>query len=498
MGRITPPRYRGTERGGGSHRQRIFPDVVVAFVRLPATTTSGELAASRSARVHAPAAAAEYDGHPTSPAPRGDGQTGEVIDTLVLFGASGDLAGRLLLPALAALRASCGPAADVRLVGSGPEDWTAEEFARHVRARLAEHAGSVDPAARDALIAGSSYRRADVTDPAEVAAVLRDATAPVAVYLALPTHLLLGAVRALATVALPRGSRIAVEKPFGQDAEGAAALNAALAEIDGASAYRVDHALAMTAVEHLTSARLPGGEALPWNSRRIAQVDLLWEETLALEGRAGFYDRAGALRDVVQNHLVQLLVTVAQPASDEAVAGRVAVLRSVRPLRPDEVRARTRRARYTAGQLADGGRTVPDYVDEDGVDPARDTETFAEVILQLDDERWAGTRFVLRAGKALDARRRGVRVHLRDGGDLWLDVDEPSEEQPDGAEPAAYQRIVADLLGGGMAFAVSAVETELAWAIFTPVLQGWADGLVELEGYPAGSPGPDQRRRSAT
>lgn len=446
--------------------------------------------------------------------------TGVVIDTLVVFGASGDLTGRFLLPAVAALR-SAGPlGADLRFIGAAHQAWSADDFAGHARRRLSEHAPFVAAADRDALVANLRYRQADVTDPADVAAVLdlaltESEQGPVAVYLSLPTQLMLDAVRAVRAQGLPAGSRVAVEKPFGCDTESAVDLNVALAGIDGSagqpSIYRVDHALAMTAVQHLHSVCFPGTrQEIEWSSRQIAQIDLLWEETLALERRASFYDRAGALRDVMQNHLMQVLSTIAQPRqrvdaginATESAERRAAVLRTVRPLSAADVRTGTRRARYTSGWLVDSGgaegRLVPDYTAEDGVDPTRKTETFAEVVLELDTPQWIGTRFVLRAGKALNVRRRGVLLHLRPRTDtspaadssVWLDVDDSDDAQPGGAEPAAYQRIVADLLSGASSFAVSAAGAELAWKVFTPVLRGWADDLVPLTTYRAGSTGP--------
>lgn len=404
-----------------------------------------------------------------------------MIDTLVVFGAGGDLTRRLLLPAVAVLHAAGDLGPDFRLIGSGEQDWTTADFDDHVRRRLAAHA----PAVQDCLAGVVHYRRADVTDPTDVAAVLDlSGGRPVAVYLALPTRLMLGAVQALQAHGLPAGSRIAIEKPFGEDAAGAASLNAALADVAGTDSYRVDHVLAMSAVQQLPDAQVD------WSNRQIERVDLLFDETLALEGRASFYDRAGALRDVMQNHLVQMLCVIAAPTPDSA--GRAAVLRAVRPLSPDEVRIRTRRARYTAGRLADtgnaDGREVPDYANEEGVDPARQTETFAEVVLELDTPQWTGTRFVLRAGKALAERRRGVLIHRRAGGTVWLDIDDPNDAHA--AEPAAYQRIVTELLAGTASFAVSAAEAELAWQVFTPVLDAWAAGEVALLTYPAGSAGP--------
>ena len=440
-----------------------------------------------------------------------------MMDTLIVFGATGDLAGRLLLPALAALQADGSLSRDFRCVGVGQQDWSLEEFTSHARARLSVHAPGVSAADRERFLAGVGYRQADVTDPVDVAAVLdvvgyQAGAGPVAIYLALPTQLLLDAIRAVQSRGLAPGSRLAVEKPLGYDSRSAAEIDSALADLGGSTGgtaiYRVDHVLAMTAVQNLPRASYPAtGRQVHWDSRHIEQVELLLEETLALEGRASFYDRAGALRDVMQNHLLQILSTIAaSPSGDSAESPadrRAAVLRAVRPLSADDVRLRTRRARYGAGRLsAHGGadgRSVPDYRDEAGVDPSRDTETFAEVVLAIDTPQWRGTRFVLRAGKALDARRRGVLVRFRPQADTgnvaddhaWFDIDDADDADGLAAEPAAYQRIVADLLSGGSAFAVSAAEAELAWEILMPVLQGWAADAVPLLTYRAGSSGPE-------
>ena len=148
-----------------------------------------------------------------------------------------------------------------------------------------------------------------------------------------------------------------------------------------------------------------------WSSEHIAEVEILWEETLALEGRAGYYDRAGALEDVVQNHVLQVMCIVAMepPAPGSAVLHerKNEVLGAVRPIGAGQ----TRRARYTASRAAAGA--VPSYVDEDGVDPDNGTETFAEVRLAIDNPRWRGTPFVLRAGKALARTRKGIIVRFQ-------------------------------------------------------------------------------------
>jgi len=159
---------------------------------------------------------------------------------------------------------------------------------------------------------------------------------------------------------------------------------------------------------------------------------------------------------------------------------KLEVLRALRLAGPP--RESTRRARYAAGQL--GGRDVPGYVEEHGVDPARGTETFAEVILEVGLPRWAGTRFRLRTGKALGRPRQEVTVRLRAAPHLPLSF-------PLGApERSAYERILLDLLAGGSALSVSAEEVEAAWRVVTPVLAAWRDGTVPLADYPAGSDGP--------
>ncbi len=443
-----------------------------------------------------------------------------MIDRLVLLGATGDLAGRFLLPALVRLHA--GQLSDgLRLVGAAAQHWDDETFASHVAARLQEHAGDVPAAAHRALLRSARYRSVDLDDHRSVGRVVADAAgaegSPVAVYLALPPGLFPATARALVASGLPPGSRIAVEKPFGDDLDSAVSLNALLARASasagaGAGAvFRVDHALALPAAQHLLALRASGGAlGAVWDGGSVEQVDVLWEETLALEGRADFYDRTGAVKDVLQNHLLQVLTLVAMdlPATHderELHAAKLDLLRSLRPLSAADVRARTRRARYTAGRLAGTdaapGAAVPDYAREPGVDPARRTETYAELVLAVDRPRWAGTTFVLRAGKALAAPRKGVRLYWREGagpsggqggadatasGLLSIDLDDP----PGRGELAAYEAVLTDVLSGGSALSVSADEAEQSWRVVQPVLQAWARGDVPLLEYPAGSHGP--------
>ena len=448
-----------------------------------------------------------------------------MISRLLLLGATGDLAGRFLLPALAWLAATGGLPGDLELVGGGAEDWDDETFRQHVAARWDAHAGDLPPEVRPALLARLRYRRFDPEDPPTVGAAVRALgdDGPVAVYLALPPTLFPATLRALGAAGLPPGSRIAVEKPFGRDRDSAVALNALLDQVcggDEGAVTRVDHFLAMPVVEGLPALRTGEDGLEPgWHSASVASVDVVWEETLGMEGRAAFYDGTGAVRDVLQNHLLQVLVQLtrelpADGADDDRSTAALALLRSLRVASPADLAACTRRARYTAGTLAGpdgtGGRPVPDYVAEDGVDPARGTETHAEIAFAVDSPRWSGTSFVLRTGKALGASRKGVAVRFRTAAPerrprgfrlvapdrLWLELEGPATTAPStgpGAAPGeltAYGRVLTDVLTGSRGTSVGAAEAEEAWRVVDPVLPAWADGAVPLLEYPAGSAGP--------
>jgi glucose-6-phosphate 1-dehydrogenase len=441
-----------------------------------------------------------------------------VITNLVLFGASGDLAGRFLLPALATLRASGRLREEFVVVGAARAPWDDAEFRRHVSERLATHAAGVPPEHRDGLTRSLRYRPADVTDAHDVATVIRQAPArPVAAYLALPPGLFGGAITALGDAGLPAGSRIALEKPFGESLDDAVALNAILArtvrDAGERAVFRVDHALGMATVQNLVALRLHDPLlAAVWDAEHIEQVDVRWEEDLALEGRAGYYDGAGALKDVLQNHMLQVLCLLAMeppagPGERDLRDAKVAVLRAARA-----AAMRTRRARYGAGRIGD--RAVPAYVDEEGVDPARGTETFAEVVLELDTARWRGTPFVLRAGKALGARRKEAVVRFRATGPdrapghLRIGIDGPRDValqlrgvspmtltgRPPTSDVPPYGHVLLDLLEGGSSLSVRGDEAEEAWRVVEPVLAAWRDGRVPLEEYPAGSDGPGSSR----
>lgn len=451
-----------------------------------------------------------------------------MIDRLLIFGANGDLSARYLLPGIAALMASGRLPREFELIGAGRDDWSDREFRAWAAEQLSRHGGDLPPAATDAVLASTRYCRADATDRGAVADLAAGGS-PVAAYLALPPAVFPAAVSALHDAGMPAGSRIVLEKPFGESLQEAVALNALLAEtLPEHAVFRVDHFLAMSTVQNILGTRLANRLLEPvWNSTHIEEIEIVWDETVALEGRAGYYDGVGALKDMVQNHLLQLLCLVAMEppvsASERDLRDRkVDVLRSVRRLGEEDLARRTRRARYLAGRIGD--RAVPAYADEPGVDPALGTETFAEVELELESWRWSGTTFRLRTGKALSRNRAEVAVRFRHV--PHLPFDEAADPAPNvlrfgmdpetltleltgtGSGPAlgltpltlraglppamlpAYGRLLLDVLSGDPTLSIRADEAEESWRIVDPVVAAWSRDLVPLEEYPAGSEGP--------
>jgi glucose-6-phosphate 1-dehydrogenase len=455
-----------------------------------------------------------------------------VIERLVVFGGTGDLMGRYLLPGLAVLQARGYLPQRFELVAASRENLDDERFRDWAAGWLRRQAADVDAGATEALVRSSRFRRLDLADPASVTACL-GGDGPVAVYLALPPAVFPIAVSALQRAGIPADSQVVLEKPFGEDLDSARELNRRLAELtDERHVFRVDHFLAMTTVQNVLGTRLANRVLEPiWNGAHIDEVEIVWDESLALEGRAGYYDGVGALKDMVQNHLLQLLCLVAMepPISlgeRDLRDRKVDVLRSVLPFEDADVAGRTRRGRYRAGRVGD--KDIPAYVDEDGVTPEHGSETFAEVVLELDTWRWSGTRFRLRTGKALGQDRMEIVVRFRP---VPGHPFGPSQEsvpnrlrfglEPEGLaleltgtgpgvasslvpltltaameppELPAYGRILLDVLRGNSALSIRADEAEEAWRVVTPVLEGWSRDLAPLEEYDAGSSGPSERR----
>lgn len=456
-----------------------------------------------------------------------------MVKRIVIFGATGDLAARYLIPALAKLYEADQLPSGIKITGVDRRGWKNDKngFRRLVLDSLERHASDVSADARARLVVEAlEYKQADVTDAVSVIEALRPLDEPIVAYLALPPAVFAPTIEALKRAELPEGSRIAIEKPFGEDLESAENLNRLLHEfLPEKSVFRVDHFLAWQPFPAIMGLRFANGIFEPlWDRNHIERVEIIWEETLALEGRAGYFDHAGAFKDLIQNHLLQLLclTTMEAPTALHRRSLRdrkIDLLRAIRRLSPEEARRQTVRARYTAGRIGD--RDIPSYADEEGVDPNRGTETFAEVTLAIENLRWAGVPFVLRGGKALAGNRGEIAVHfkpvphlafqkagdprpnvlrLRLGPDkltLTLNVNglydpfdlEQMELSADFAPQAffaAYERIFLDLLEGNTTLFIRADEAEEAWRVFEPMLDAWDKGLVPLLEYPAGSNGP--------
>ena len=322
---------------------------------------------------------------------------------LVILGASGDLTGRYLLRALAELSHATLLPADLDIVGVARQNWDDTTFREQAARRLVRHAGKLPREVRDDLVSRLRYLRGDSTDSHILQSAVTGAGGPVLVYLALPPFVFAPAIGELAAAGLPADSRIVVEKPFGTDLASARDLNELLHQhFPEESVFRIDHFLGKQTVQNVLGLRFANRLFEPlWCAEHIAAVDIIWDETVALEGRAGYYDHTGALRDMVRNHLLQLLTLIAMERPAGLGEGplrdaKVAVLQAVPTHDDDAVRTCTVRGRYTAGQI--DGRPIPDYTAESGVDPTRHTETFAEVILSVDHDRGQGVPFRLRIG----------------------------------------------------------------------------------------------------
>lgn len=454
-----------------------------------------------------------------------------MIENLVIMGATGDLVGRFIAPALVQLHAAGVLPAGFGAVAVARDELDTEGFREHLGAELAEHGTDGDTSSRAAVLEAFRYHRADVTDPEELAGAF-DGDGPVVAYLALPPAVFEPTLDALDRIGLPDGSRVVLEKPFGDDLESARALNARIRRsFSEDRIHRIDHFLGMQTVQNLIALRFANRIFEPvWNAGHVERVDIVWDETLALEDRAGYYDGTGALVDVLQNHLLQVLAMVAMepPASlgeQDLRSAKATLLRAVRRMDVEEAAAASLRARYTAGRI--DGHEVPSYVEEEGVDPVNETETLAEVTLSIDNWRWQGVPFRLRTGKALDTDRHHVLVTFREvpglgGGagttarpnELCIELEperlrlglnlrtaddrfalEPVHLEMDLADPEmpAYGRVLRTILEGDATLSIRGDEAESSWEIVEPVLQAWRNGRTELLEYEAGTSGPGDR-----
>ncbi|MET1086023.1 MAG: glucose-6-phosphate dehydrogenase [Arthrobacter sp.] len=451
------------------------------------------------------------------------------VKTLLILGATGDLTSRLLLPGLGQLVAK-GRALGLKLAGAGSSAWTPGQWLDRVNTAFADAEPYADAAGKLELrrvLESTTYHQVDVTAPGLLAALLAQLEAPVAVYFALPPQISQKACEVLHPHDVPPGTRLVMEKPFGSSQESARQLNELLRTlVPEDHIHRVDHFLGKATVLNILGLRFANTFLEPiWNRDHIEKVEIIFDEDLALEGRARYYDNAGALRDMIQSHLLHVMTLMAlePPASINERDFREAVATVLRAssIKPP-YRASTRRARYTAGSI--GARKIPSYADEPGVDPSKHTETLAEVQVHVDNWRWHGVPFILRSGKGLGTKRKEALVtfrpvpHLPQG---FTGVDSPNQLRigfgPDTlefdvdvngpgniftlgraslkAELSAsgllpYGEVLEGVLTGDSLLSVRGDTAEECWRIVDPVLAAWSRGEVPLEEYPAGTGGP--------
>jgi glucose-6-phosphate 1-dehydrogenase len=445
---------------------------------------------------------------------------------LVILGASGDLTHRLLLPGLGTLL-KAEHNLSVRLIGAGAEELDDTTWCEMVKASLTE--GGCSTTEMQAILEDTRYSKIDATASKDLAGLMEGLAGRIVLYFALPPAVSMAACKALADITLPDELYLAIEKPFGTDAKSAHAFNELLAHLPlpESHIFRVDHYLGKATVLNLVGLRFTNRIFEPvWNATNIESIQIVYDEQLALEGRAGYYDRAGALKDMIQSHLllVMALLCMEELATFDAFELRdlmAHLLRSTHLWQDDPVKA-SRRARYTAGKVGD--EVVPDYVNEPGVDPTRNTETLAEVVVEIRNARWTGVPITLRSGKALGDGVRQVTVVFRPVAHtpvgfheeaprnvvvigvspefIRVQLSTNAEGDRFSLEPSIldaelgesqirpYGEILAHILDGDPLLSVRDDVAEDCWRIVTPVLDAWAEGKVPLDSYAAGSAGP--------
>ncbi|HEY8589793.1 MAG TPA: glucose-6-phosphate dehydrogenase [Naasia sp.] len=444
--------------------------------------------------------------------------------SILILGGGGDLTKRLLLPGLASLLALDGDY-DVEVIGASREEHSDEEWRDLVRDAFAS--ADVGEGLEKRLRA-TRYVSGDATDTDELRQLIESCDGVPVIYFALPPAVTVQVCEAMRKLELPEGTRLALEKPFGNDQASARKLNRLLGRlVPEEQVFRIDHFLGMSTVLNILGLRFSNRLLEPvWNSAGVERVEIVFDETLGLEGRGGYYDKAGALVDMIQSHLLEVLALVAMetpPRLDEVeLRSNIAqVLRSTRVFGDDPVAA-SRRGRYTAGTIGD--RELPAYEDEEGVDPSLGTETLAQVTFEVNTPRWHGVPFVLRSGKAIGAYRTEVRVTLRpvaplpglhgapeadsvgidlmtgeirmrltmngSGDPFQLERTELEATKAPG-ELLPYGEVLRGILDGDPLLAVRGDVAEQCWRIVQPVLDAWKADEVPLDPYPAGSDGPD-------
>ena len=452
---------------------------------------------------------------------------------VIVFGATGDLAARKLLPALYNLSCEGLLPGKGAVIGAAPMEWSQERFVEHAHDSINEFSRTgLDKAQWDNFAKRLTF--VDVTKGLDGLAAACKAKRRIA-YLAVPPSAFTSLIEDIGSSALRDDTAVIIEKPFGHDTESARALNADLHKVfDESHIFRIDHYLGKETVQNLLVFRFGNSmfERI-WTRDAIARIEITVAESLGVEHRGAFYEETGAIRDIVQNHMFQLLSVVAMepPISFDPEALRnekVKLLRATREIHPHDVV----RGQYSAGEI--DGERVPAYRDEQGVSHKSQTETFAAMRLHIENWRWAGVPFMLRTGKRMAIRDtrvtivfRDVPLHLfRGAGVHRVDTDcltvriQPNEgisfsfaaKQP-GAElhvepvqmdfsysssfktspPEAYERLLHDALMRDHTLFIREDEVERGWQIVQPIL----DNPPRLALYEAGSWGPMEEDRIA-
>jgi glucose-6-phosphate 1-dehydrogenase len=474
---------------------------------------------------------------------------------MVIFGATGDLSGRKLLPAIYNLAKQRLLPAGFAVVGAAIEDLSDDAFRKHAAERIAQFSRTqpIDKQVLDAFLAACFYVRVDFGKLDDFKNLQRrlvelDTTRHVAgnrmFYCATPPPMYETIVEQLkaAGMTAPAGfHRIVVEKPFGSDLRSARELTGILQRVfHEDSVYRIDHYLGKETVQNIVAFRFANSIFEPvWNSNLIDSVQITVAEEIGIEQRGAYYDKAGTLRDIVQNHALQLLALVAMepPLAFEANAMRdekVRVLRAIRPMLEADVAHATVRGQYTKGWVL--GEHVAGYRDEKNVAPGSLTETYAAIRLFVDNWRWANVPFYIRAGKRLPKRVTEIRIlfkrppHQTFGREATQELDPNAitlRIQPEegislkfGAKvpsaglrirsvamdfqymtsflvetPEAYERLLLDCMIGDPTLFTRADEVEAAWKLIDPIESAWRDGRPPLAMYAAGTWGPPAAAR---
>lgn len=469
---------------------------------------------------------------------------GGISHAYVIFGATGNLATQKLLPALYQLHCMGHLAADVEILGCGRTAHSQASWREEVRKQMTS-AGLAASPCLDSFIQRLDYLSGSLNDAAFYQALGtwiggNGCENNVIFYLSVSPDLYVNVTEGLATAGLLQEAsgwrRMVIEKPFGHDLPSASALQHSLeVHLREEQIYRIDHYVGKEAVQNLLVLRFANLILEPlWNRHHIDHIQITHAETVGVDGRASYYDKSGgAVRDMIQSHLLQVMALLAMepPVSLEAEALRdekVKVLKSIRPLVVDKLASHAVRGQYAGGDLK--GTSVPGYLQEEGVVAGSHTETYAALKLHIDNWRWKDVPFYLRTGKRLQERRSMVAVRFRQppmqlfhGSGIaqphpnWLLIGIQPEDavrmeisakvpglemrtrqivmdaavaHPGERKAEAYEELLLDVIQGDRSLFLRYDEVKAAWNVVDPVLQFWGqDEQLPLQ-YPAGSWGP--------